>query len=291
MIRNCFVLGGAAALVLVGCSGSHIPGTRIFFASNRDGQPAIYSMTANGGNVVRLTDPAIVSTDPSLSTDGTKVVFSTNRDGNFEIYIMNADGTNQVRLTNDPAHDSQPSFSYDGTRVTFARNSSQNPDIYVMDADGASVQQVTTNAFMDISPRFNPAGDKIAFYSQRGLSPEVFMIDVDGTNEFQLSQDENTWNTAPCFMHDGQSLLMVEYTPLTGQKRVIRLFLASRVELPLYSGTHDIRTISLSPDSSHLAYTVIVGAAGEIFRSTLGGTQMTNLTNNASGDETPSFGP
>lgn len=290
MIRSCFVLGGAAALVLIGCSGSHIPGTPIFFVSDRDGQPAIYSMSAAGGSVVRLTDPAFVSVDPSVSTDGTKVLFSTTRHGDSEIYIMNADGTDQVRQTNDPAYDSQPSFSYDGTMVTFVR-SSGDPNVYVMNSDGTNVQQVTTSTFTEMSPRFTPSGDKIAFVSQRGLSPETFMIDVDGTNEFQLSQDENTWNTAPCFMHDGQSLLMIEYTPITGQTRVIRIDLVSRVELPLYSGTHDIRSISLSPDSTHLAYTVIVGAAGEIFRSTLGGAQMTNLTNNAFGDESPSFGP
>jgi Tol biopolymer transport system component len=291
MSRTGFIGIAAVSVILGGCSSANLPSTKIYFASDRDGQLAIFMMDANGSHVQRLTDPAFISTRPSLSRDGTKVVFQTSRDGNPEIYVMNTDGTNQMRLTDDPANDLQPSFSYDGTMITFASSRSGNSDIYVMNSDGSNVRRVTSHSAADLTPKFNPAGDKIAFTSQRGQSPEIFLVNVDGSHENQISQDANTSNTAPCFMHDGQSLLMAEYTPTTGQSRVIRLYLSNFVELPLMTGRNDIRTISLSPDGTHLAYTIIVGSAGDIYRSTLGGTGNTNLTHNAAQDEGASFGP
>lgn len=291
MLRAGLFLSSLVVVFVSGCSGTGGGlASKIMFESGRDGQVAIFVMDGNGANVLRLTDPAFESSSPSLSRDGTKVVFQTSRDGNSEIYIMNADGTGQVRLTDDPAIDLLPSFSYDGSMVTFVSNRTGSNEIFVMDSDGSNVQRVTMGGFTNLSPKVNPAGDRIAYTSQRGLSPEVFMIDVDGSNEEQVSQDEDTWNLSPCFMHDGLSLLMVEYTPLSGQHRIIRLNLGSSVETPLFTA-QDLGTISLSPDGSHLAYSALVGGASDVFRSTLNGLGRINLTNNAAHDTAPSFGP
>jgi hypothetical protein len=83
-------------------------GSKIAFASNRDGNYEIYVMNANGTGQTRITNTAAHETNPTWSPDGTKIAFerSTNPDPincadtcNAGIYKMNTDGTDEVRLT------------------------------------------------------------------------------------------------------------------------------------------------------------------------------------------------
>ena len=54
---------------------------RIVFASNRDGDWDIYSMDANGDNLLQLTDHPASDEDPACSPDGRRIAFRSERDG------------------------------------------------------------------------------------------------------------------------------------------------------------------------------------------------------------------
>ena len=69
--------------------------SRIAFHSDRDGNPEIYVMNADGSGQTRLTDNDAREGAPGWSPDGAKIAFSSDRDGNFE--IMNANGTGQTK--------------------------------------------------------------------------------------------------------------------------------------------------------------------------------------------------
>jgi Tol biopolymer transport system component len=86
-------------------------GTRIAFVSERDGNPEIYSMNADGTDVVRLTVNAADEGEPAWSLGGSRIAFNSNRDGNWELYAMNVDGTNVTRLTNNVHIDSAPAWA------------------------------------------------------------------------------------------------------------------------------------------------------------------------------------
>jgi dipeptidyl aminopeptidase/acylaminoacyl peptidase len=77
-------------------------GTKIAFASGRDGNGEIYTVNADGTGEKRLTDNGALDTSPAWSPDGSKIAFHTNRDGDYELYVMNADGTGLANLTNTP---------------------------------------------------------------------------------------------------------------------------------------------------------------------------------------------
>jgi Tol biopolymer transport system component len=85
-------------------------GTRIAFASHRDGNYNIYVMNADGTGLQRLTDNPAADESPAWSPDSTQIAFESNRDGNYEIYVMYADGSGQTRLTNHPANDRSPAW-------------------------------------------------------------------------------------------------------------------------------------------------------------------------------------
>ena len=91
-------------------------GTKIAFASFRDGNQEVYVMDADGSNPTRLTDNPASDIVPAWSPDGTKIAFASRRDGNPEVYVMDADGSNPTRLTDNPTFDGVPAWSPDGTQ-------------------------------------------------------------------------------------------------------------------------------------------------------------------------------
>ncbi|MBU0492159.1 MAG: hypothetical protein KKB13_09955, partial [Chloroflexi bacterium] len=54
-----------------------------------------YTISADGTNIVNLTNNPADEQGPVYSPDGNKLIFISNRDGAFNIFVMNADGTNQ----------------------------------------------------------------------------------------------------------------------------------------------------------------------------------------------------
>ena len=79
-------------------------GTRIAFASQRDGLPVVYLMNTDGTNQVSITQSTTLdSQGPQWSPDGTTIAFfSLNRvsqSNDFEVFLMNADGSNIRRIT------------------------------------------------------------------------------------------------------------------------------------------------------------------------------------------------
>ena len=85
-------------------------GSRITFASDRDGKAEIYVMNADGSDQTRLTNNPANDGSPAWSPDGSRIAFTSDRDSNDEIYVMNADGSDQTNLTNNPAWDFSPDW-------------------------------------------------------------------------------------------------------------------------------------------------------------------------------------
>jgi Tol biopolymer transport system component len=69
----------------------------------------IYTVRADGSDLVRLTKDASYNTDPAWSPDGHHIVFASNRDGVFQIWVMNSDGFDVVQLTRTRSN-SEPSW-------------------------------------------------------------------------------------------------------------------------------------------------------------------------------------
>ena len=74
-------------------------GTKIAFASDRDGDQEIYVVNADGTGLTRLTFNPSQDGYPSWSPDGRQIVFYRRVLGHAQVFVMGADGGNVTRLT------------------------------------------------------------------------------------------------------------------------------------------------------------------------------------------------
>jgi uncharacterized protein YjdB len=163
-------------------------GTKIAFASNRDGNAEIYVMNADGSGVTRLTNHTADDLAPlTWSPDGAKIAFTSNRDGNYEIYAMTADGSGVTRLSNNAVVDATPAWSPDGSKIAFSSERDGNREIYMMNANGSGVIRLTNHPAFDSQPTWAPDGTRIAFVSGRDGNSEIYVMNADGGGVTRLT--------------------------------------------------------------------------------------------------------
>ncbi len=173
---------------------------KIVFVSDRNGNPEIYSIDADGTNTTRLTTNSANDEFPDWSPDGSKIAFSTNRDGNFEIYTMNVNDAMLNRLTMNSQSDSEPAFSPDGSKIAFVRNGA---GIFLMDATG-SPETAVPNTADGASPSWSPDGTQIVFTCNNAGSA-ICKINADGTNRTPFVFNDAI-HTSPAWSPDGNSI-------------------------------------------------------------------------------------
>ena len=141
-------------------------GSRIAFASTRDGNFEIYVMDTDGTNPVRVTTDPQADGRPVFTADGSALVFQSQRTGKLAIYTAALDGSGVKALTTDSVSQT-PTVSPDGGTVAYASVRNKNYDIWLMGRDGANQRAFTrTLQQNETEPRFLRDGS-LAFLVER----------------------------------------------------------------------------------------------------------------------------
>jgi Tol biopolymer transport system component len=190
----------------------------------------IWTSTADGSDLRRLTDSPGYDAEATLSPDGRTIVFTSLRGGDLDIYTMNTDGSNVVRLTDAVGYDGGPFFSHDGRLIVYRawhpqtegdqneyrellRRNLVRPsrmELWVMNADGSNKRRITSLGGANFAPFFTPNDSAIIFSSNhtnpRGRNFDLYLIRLDGTGLEQVTTHED-FDGFPVFSPDGRKLV------------------------------------------------------------------------------------
>lgn len=130
-------------------------GSKIAFASARNGARQLFVMDADGSNVRQLTHMDNMGGRSTWSPDGNKIAFYGGPVGDHNIYILNLDGGGLVQLTSG-GDNLGPSWSPDRNWIAFTSYRDGNNEIYIIHPDGSGLTRLTNNSISDWQPRWGP---------------------------------------------------------------------------------------------------------------------------------------
>jgi Tol biopolymer transport system component len=278
----------------------------IAFYSDRDGDPEIFVMNADGSNLQQLTfNSAIIDNHPSWSPAGTRIAFgSTVQDpatGIFqdEVMVMNADGSNPVAISSHPLWDGHPGWSVDD-RIAFETNRNDpngtpyldddsRHEIYTMNPDGSNLSRVTNNDWSDVHPDWSPSGGRLVFSSKlfSGGNFEIVTMDPDGGNIVNLTNHPATdWR--PAWSPDGTRIAF--HTDRDGNFEIYVMNTDGTGVQRLTDNPADDFHPAWSPDSRMIAFqSPRAGGDFDIYIMNADGTGLIAITSNTANDYGPSW--
>lgn len=273
--------------------------SQIVFVSERDGNPEIYIMDADGNNVRRLTNDPSLDFGPVWSPDGSRIAFCSDRaeTGIFDIYLMDADGGNLVRLTSS-GDNKYPSWSPDGLSIVYVSNANAEEfeEIYVMDSDGGNPRRLTNSKTrpMNAYPLWSPDGAYIAF---SGLDPEtwnpnaffIYLMDADGQNLRNVTIGPASFDIGQSWSPDSKSLYFISNRD-SGDPSHFKSFTIpiGHGEIQGFSDANGAAVVmpSWSPDKKYITYS---NDSGEVYIMDADGQNVRNMTNDPAPDYSPNW--
>ena len=156
-------------------------GAQLVFTSNRDGQPELYTINADGSGLRRLTNHPGIDTSPTWSPQGHQLAFVSDRTGSPQVYVVGADGTGLRRITFE-SHCDRPTWSpAPYNEIAYSSQTGPGHDIKVVDLATNEVRQLTFGLGTNESPSYSPNGRHVAFSSTRGSgNKQIWVIGRDG---------------------------------------------------------------------------------------------------------------
>lgn len=187
-------------------------GTRIAFASYRDGDSDIYTMGRDGTDVRQVTNRDIGDTMPAWSPDGERIVFITvGKQNRTDLWTVRPDGSRLRRLTKTNADEFFPVWSPNGRRIAVAKFGFKNNHtrISLLSRRGEQVRWLTDPGAFDNHPTWSPDGHDVAFARDLDLVTHLYSVDRKGEVETPVIEGEGHW-TAPSWGPDGRIVVMFE---------------------------------------------------------------------------------
>ncbi|MCC6300783.1 MAG: PD40 domain-containing protein [Anaerolineales bacterium] len=136
-------------------------GKFILFASDRDGEVQLFTVSLKGGAITRVSDLPSMRGRSDWSPDGSFIVTYAGEPWYRELYIMDADGSNARQITPSGGNSQGPSISPDGQWVAFTAyfdhyGDDHGCEIYLIRIDGTDLRRLTDNNYCDYQPRWGP---------------------------------------------------------------------------------------------------------------------------------------
>ncbi|MGG2043181.1 Tol-Pal system beta propeller repeat protein TolB [Burkholderia gladioli] len=163
-------------------------GQTLAVALSLTGNTQIYSVSATGTGLRRLTQSSSIDTEPFYSPDGRWIYFTSDRGGAPQIYRMPAQGESAgsaQRVTFTGSYNTSPRVSPDGKLLAYISRTGGGFKLYVQDLQTGAANAVT-NTTHDESPSFAANGQYILYATQANGRSVLAAVPSDGSSPPQI---------------------------------------------------------------------------------------------------------
>ncbi|MEX3583069.1 MAG: Tol-Pal system beta propeller repeat protein TolB [Burkholderia sp.] len=163
-------------------------GQTLAVALSLTGNTQIYSVSATGTGLRRLTHSSSIDTEPFYSPDGRCIYFTSDRGGAPQIYRMPAQGESAgsaQRVTFTGSYNTSPRVSPDGKLLAYISRTGGGFKLYVQDLQTGTANAVT-NTTHDESPSFAANGQYILYATQANGRSVLTAVPSDGSSPPQI---------------------------------------------------------------------------------------------------------
>ena len=227
------------------------------------GQRDIWTIPAEGGAAMAVTNDEALDWNPVWSPDGQYLYFASNRGGCMNFWRVSVDEkTGQVTgepeaVTTPSGYSQHISFSRDGKRMAYVQKSeTQNLQRIAFNPSSAKTvgtpQAITQGTRHVTSPSISPDDEWLVYSSQGEKQEDIFLIKRDSAHQRQLTNDHFN-DRAPRWSPDGNRIAF--YSDRSGRYEIwsINADGTGLQQLTFTSGPSAVYPI-WSPDGKHLIF-------------------------------------
>jgi dipeptidyl aminopeptidase/acylaminoacyl peptidase len=128
-------------------------GKQLALSSDRRGNPDLWLMPADGGEMTPLATDPTPDWSPRWSPDGSAIVFYAYRRGSRDIWVMPSRGGPARQLTQYPGQERYPSWSPDGRDIAFTAAGTRQ--VMIVPAAGGEPRPF---AAFEVTSEWSPSG-------------------------------------------------------------------------------------------------------------------------------------
>lgn len=269
----------------------------IAFASDRDGDPEIFVMNADGTDVRQITHNEVADHSPDWAPDGRRIVFAHEaREYDFDLHIVDTfTGRERAFTSWRNWWETDPAWSPDGKWIAFASRhpDADGGDVEALRIDGRRLRLVATQQenSVNVDPAWSPDSKRVAFveyYDAYDIFTTSFCC---GYGARRTVTRDGATKVHPEWSPDGTRILFSQYTA-AGRYGLYTIAPKGGAKTLVFGGALDARSGSWSPSGDAIAF-YAAPALGyyDIYRIDVDGSGLTQLTDDVASDQHPDWSP